>query len=87
METLRTFVLSVAPFAGSDIADVSRELCQLAGRVGVRCEAGFNGVKLWALPGDSPERLVAAFLQELRKPEGHYKIAQASNVPTPPKRK
>ena len=77
MEMLKTFVLQVEPFAGSDIKDVSVELCQLAGRVGVRCEARFNGEKLWARPGDNPLRLVEAFHAELQKPCGH-KIAQAA---------
>jgi len=77
MEMLKTFVLQVEPFAGSDIQAVSMELCQLADRVGVRCEAGFNGVKLWARPGDNPLRLVDAFHAELKKP-GAHKIAQAS---------
>lgn len=77
MEMLKTFVLQVEPFAGSDIQAVSMELCQLADRVGVRCEAAFNGVKLWARPGDNPLRLVDAFHAELKKP-GAHKIAQAS---------
>jgi len=77
MEMLKTFVLQVEPFAGRDIKDVAVELCQLADRVGVRCEAGFNGVKLWARPGDNPLRLVDAFHAELKKP-GAHKIAQAS---------
>lgn len=77
MEMLKTFVLQVEPFAGSDIKDVAVELCQLADRVGVRCEAGFNGVKLWARPGDNPLRLVEAFHVELKKP-GAHKIAQSA---------
>ena len=51
MEMLKTFLLRVEPFAGSDITSVATELCQLADRVGVRCEAAFNDVKLWARPG------------------------------------
>ena len=77
MEMLKTFVLQVEPFAGSNIKDVAVELCQLADRVGVLCEAGFNGVKLWARPGDNPLRLVEAFHVELKKP-GAHKIAQAA---------
>lgn len=80
MDLLRTFVLRVEPFAGSDIADVADELCQLSGRVGVRCEASFNGVKLWALPNDAPARLVASYHKELQKPVNHYKIAQARDA-------
>ena len=78
MEMLKTFVLQVEPFAGSDIQAVSMELCQLADRVGVRCEAAFNGVKLWARPGDNPLRLVEAFHVELKKPTTAHKIAQSA---------
>lgn len=73
---LRTFLVQVEPFAGSDVADVAMELCQLADRIGVRCEAKFNGVKLWARPGDNPLRLVDAFHRELGR-DAHIKIAQA----------
>ena len=75
---LKTFVLRVEPFAGSDVRDVACELCQLADRIGVRCEATFNGVKLWARPGDNPLRLVDAFHEELKKPNREHKIAQAA---------
>lgn len=77
MEMLKTFVLQVEPFAGSDVRDVSMELCQLADRVGVRCEAAFNGVKLWARPGDNPLRLVDSFHEQMKRP-GQHKIAQAT---------
>ena len=77
MEMLKTFTLNVEPFAGSDVRDVASELCQLADRVGVRCVAGFNGVKLWARPGDNPLRLVDAFNEQIKRPEMAYKIAQA----------
>lgn len=73
---LRTFLVQVEPFAGSDVTAVATELCQLADRIGVRCEAKFNGVKLWARPGDNPLRLVEAFDRELGRP-GQHKIAQA----------
>jgi len=43
MDMLKTLVLQGEPFAGSDIKDVAMELCQLADRVGVRCEAPFAG--------------------------------------------
>ena len=78
MNMLKTFVLQVEPFAGSDINDVAMQLCQLADRVGVRCEAPFNGVKLWARPGDNQLRLVDAFFVEMKKPGNVHKIAQAT---------
>jgi hypothetical protein len=73
---LQTFVLRLELFAGSDIATVAREMCELANRIGVRCEASFNDVRLWARPGDDPEMLVAAFWSELRS-SSSIKIAQA----------
>lgn len=77
MEMLKTFMLKVYPLLGSDVRDVAVELCQLADRVGVRCEADVNGVKLWARPGDNPLRLVEAFHEQLKLPAKHYKVAQA----------
>lgn len=74
---LKTFNLSVRPFAGSDITDVCIELCELANRIGVRCEAEFNGVNLWARPGDDPAQLVNAFYEQIRLADHLYKIAQA----------
>ena len=76
MEMLKTFLLRVEPFAGSDITSVATELCQLADRVGVRCEAAFNDVKLWARPGDNPLRLVDAYHEAVKRP-GMHNIAQA----------
>ena len=60
-----------------DLVPPVHALCQLADRVGMRCEAGFNGVKMWARPGDNPARLVEAFYEQLKLPAQHYKIAQA----------
>ena len=77
MKMLKTFVLQVEPFAGSDVRDVAVELCELADRVGARCEAPFNGVKLWARPGDNPLRLVDAFHAQMKLPGHLHKIAQA----------
>jgi len=67
MEMLKTFVLKVEPHAGSHLNDVAMELCQLAGRLGVGCVASFNGVEIWADPGDNPLRLVEAFHAELNR--------------------
>ena len=78
MEMLQTFVIRVELFAGSHIDDVAAEMCILADRVGVRCEASFNGVKLWARPGDDPRELIEAFYVENRKPAGVFKLAQAA---------
>lgn len=75
MEFLRTFTLKVELFAGTDIRDAAAELCQLADRIGVMCEASFNVVKLWARPGDDPLRLVDAYEEQLQSKSPH-KIAQ-----------
>ncbi len=77
VEMLKTFILKVEPLVGSDVRDVAVDLCQLADRVGVRCEADVSGVKLWARPGDNPLRLAEAFYEQLKRPAQHYKIAQA----------
>jgi hypothetical protein len=77
MSTIR---LTVEAFAGTAIEDACRDLCALADRVGILCEAWFNGVKLWARPGDDPARLVAAWGEQMKRPAGVYKIAQARDA-------
>ena len=76
MRFLKTFVVHVEPFAGSDIADVCYDLTELAERCGVRVEAQFNGVKLWAKPGTDPIALRAAWDEAMRSKTPH-RIAQA----------
>lgn len=80
MELLKTLTLHLELFAGTDISDAARDLCQLAGRVGVLCEVDFNGVKLWARPGDNPQHLVQAYHEQLQRAPAHYKIAQARDA-------
>ncbi len=74
---LKTFVLCVKVFPGSSIEDVASELCQLADRIGVRCEASFNSVTLWAKPGDDASRLIDSYCKEIKLPPRRLKIAQA----------
>lgn len=76
MELLKTLTLKLELFVGVDIEDACRDLCELATRIGVLCEADFNGVKLWARPNDSFIELADAWREQLKQPEGHYKIAQ-----------
>lgn len=78
MELLRTITLKLELFVGTDVRDAASDLCQLADRIGVLCEADFNGVKLWARPGDNPLRLVDAYHEQLKRPPQAYKIAKAS---------
>lgn len=81
MRFLPTMQLKVQLFAGTYVADAAADLCELASRVGTLCEAEFNGVHLWARPGDDPARLVAAWDEQMKRPSGVYKIAQARNAP------
>lgn len=67
--------LRVDAFAGTDIEDASRDLCALSERVGALCELEFNGVKLWARPGNDPAKLAEAFHAEISGRHSH-KIAQ-----------
>ena len=80
MELLKSMTLKMELFAGVDIDAAASDLCRLADRIGVLCEAEFNGVKLWARPGDNPLRLVDSFHAQLKRPAGHYKIAQARDA-------
>lgn len=70
-----SLLLRVDAFAGTDIEDASRDLCALSERVGARCALDFNGVTLWARPGDDPAKLAEAFHMELSS-DRSYKIAQ-----------
>lgn len=74
---MNTFALKVEPFAGSDVKDVSVDLCRLANTIGVLCEAQFNGVTLWARPDDDPQKLAEEYFKELQRP-GKFKLAQAT---------
>lgn len=76
MSILKTLTLKVALFAGTDIQDAARDLCELANRVGVLTEADFNSVTLLARPGDDSLKLVEAYHNAL-KSKYSYKIAQA----------
>lgn len=78
--------LKVEAFAGTTIEDACRDLCELADRVGILCEVGFNGVKVWAYPGTDPAQLVKAWGVQMNRPERLYRIASARplGVPTSP---
>lgn len=75
---LKTMTLEVRLFAGVGVRDACVELCQLADRVNALCEADFNGVKLWARPGDNPLRLADAWDEQMKRPASIHRIAQAS---------
>lgn len=80
MNFLHSLTLKVELFAGTDIRSASCDLCELAERIGALVEADFNGVKLWARPGDNPLRLADAYDIQIRSKLTH-KIAQARDVP------
>lgn len=82
MTPLKTLMLRVDLFAGTTVGDAAQELCLLAERVGALCVAAlcvadFNGVKLWARPGDDPLLLAASYDREIQRPATIYRIAQA----------
>ena len=77
MEMLRTLTLRVELFAGTDVRDAAIDLCELANRIGVLCEAEFNGVTLWARAGDDPGLLVEDFHKQMSLPEQRFRIARA----------
>lgn len=79
MQLLKSLTLNLDLFAGVDITDAASDLCQLSSRVGVLCVADFNGVKLWARPGDNPLHLVDAYHTQLQSKFTH-KIAQARDA-------
>lgn len=55
---MNLLTLKLETTVGSRIDDVAGDLCRLAERLVVNCEAEFNGVRLRARPGDSPHDLV-----------------------------
>lgn len=74
---MSTIYFKVESFAGITIDDACRDLCALADRVGILCEVGFNGVKLWAYPGTDPAQLAKAWTVQMKRPAHIYKIASA----------
>lgn len=74
---MSTICLKVDAFAGTAIEEACRDLCALADRVGILCELGFNGVKLWAYPGTDPAQLAKAWAVQMERPAHAYKIASA----------
>lgn len=76
MNLLRSITIHVELSAGTMVRDAACDLCSLSDRIGVLVEADFNGVKLWARPGDNPLQLEAAYHRALSS-KATYKIAQA----------
>ena len=74
---MSTISLKVEAFAGTTIEDACRDLCALADRVGILCEVGFNGVRLWAYPGTDPAQLAKAWAVQMERTAHVYKIASA----------
>ena len=64
MKHLRSLTLKVDITAGTDIREACCDLCELANRVGCLVEGNFNGVKIWAIEGDNPLKLVEAWHRE-----------------------
>jgi hypothetical protein len=75
MELLESLSLKVELFPACAIDDAARDLCTLSERIGCLCEAEFNGVTLWARPGDNP-RQIARHYMELVDSDCRIKIAQ-----------
>ena len=65
MKTLKTLLLKVEPFVGSDIRDTACDMCELSNRVGMAVGANFNDVNLMARPGDNPLKLVEVYESKL----------------------
>lgn len=76
MEPLKSFVVKVELFAGTDIKVAAWEMCELANRIGCKIEAKFNSVTLWARPGDNPMKLAESYDVQLKNGR-QLKIAQA----------
>lgn len=71
-----SIILKVELIPGTDIDDAASDMCELANRVGTLVEANFNGVKLWARPGDKPLKLAEDYYIQLQSMRPS-KIAQA----------
>ena len=81
---MSTLCLKVEAFAGITIDEACRDLCALADRVGILCEVGFNGVKVWAYPGTDPVQLVEAWNVQMERPSNLYRIASVRPTPSTP---
>jgi hypothetical protein len=80
---MSTICLKVEAFAGTTIEDACRDLCALADRVGVLCEVGFNGVKLWAYPGTDPAQLAKAWAVQMERPEQFVRLQDRLHLLAP----
>ena len=54
---MKNLCLKVEVVAGAVLQDAAAELCALADKLGLLCEADFNGVAMYAMPGDSAKNL------------------------------
>ena len=75
MSRLRSIIMRVELFAGTDIKEACSDLCELAGKLGCTVEADFNGVKIFAHQGDSPTELAEAWNEALMS-DSRYKFAR-----------
>lgn len=74
---IKNAIFKIEFVAGTDVEDACMDMCKLARKLDMRIETKFNGVTIWARPTDNPLDIVRAFHEELKKPSGIYKLAQA----------
>ena len=53
-----SLIIKAEELAGSDIKDTAKEMIVLAKNIGATIEVNFNGVKLFAKPNGSHDRIV-----------------------------
>lgn len=73
---MSTIWLNVELSPGSDIENAAKDCIELASKLECTVWATFNGVKLCARQGDSPDLLVKSYFLELKN-GSQYKIAAA----------
>ena len=75
MSPLESIIMRVEVSAGTDIKDTCYDLCELAAKLGCVVIADFNGVKVFAHPGDNPTELAEAWNEALMS-DSRYKFAR-----------
>jgi hypothetical protein len=69
MNTTASLTLTVEVTPGSDIAQASSALCELADTLNVYVRSDFNGCRLFVKPSDNPLRLIAIYRKHQEKKE------------------
>lgn len=79
---MKNIYIKVEVLPGTLLAEAAREMCELATRLGITCEAKMNGVTVWARPHDDPKELARQIDKELES-AGRFRFACTAEKKVP----